>query len=689
MAAESNIDIVVRVRRDAAASGVLASIRRDAKRAVGNLTPRGSRGASLFGAANLATAATGVTQLTAVTRQAIGTPLRLAADFEQAITEVRAVTGDAQILENFDTLREKALEIGRATEFTAVEAAQGLKFLGVANRNTAESLESISPIMDAATVSGVALGRTSDLVTDVMGGFGLESDKTRSTVDTLITTTLNANTGLDALGRGLFKVGPLASKTGISLKEASTFMGVLANAGIKGGEGGTVLRNILLSVAGKPTKDMRRALRKLGFSSKELRKELGKSGLEGVTRLLAERTQSLSGPMQLFVSNILFGRRTAAGATEILSKLGTGYAELKTKVDASGGSSKKAAAEFRSTAQAAGKQLTSALTDAGITIGTKLLPVFLPLIADAKNAANAFSEWAGKNEEWVRTGGKILFWVTAIGTVLGPVLLTLSSLGSVVAIGGAAFGIMSTGIGLAVKTVTTLAPVAGKLVALLATPAGLVALAAGAGVAVGIWADETFHISDNLAGLNQEMIIHNQLLEAELGLQVGLSRIRGAALLSDLSEEEQVQLEAAKVEKERLGTQLANIGDLRQGPIDLRQGPIDLTGGDLEQGIRRQQAIIDKLQEVGLKRQEVRETAERFQPSTAAPPGVAPGAGILPTAEGGGPATGVALATQAQAILQQLKLASKVEIEVSDSRVKARDVGGDVPVEITQGLTTE
>lgn len=387
---------------------------------------RGDRLGGVIG--DLNASAMAVNRLTAMTRGALAAPLDLAANFEQSMAEVRAVTSDALLGDNFDKLIAKARELGASTEFTAQEVSQGLKFMGVAGFDTAEQLGTISPLLDAATISGAELGQVSDIVTDVMGGFGLGAEEATMAVDSMVATTLNANTNLLQLGRGLFKVAPLAKKVGISIHEVNATLGVLANAGIKGAEGGTVMRNMLLAVSGKPTKDMEKALRKLGLSSKELRKILDREGLEGALGAINTRFQELPPSMQLFAANVLFGKRTAAGATEILSKLTTGYEDLKEKTEGSAGAAAETAKGFRDTAKGGAKELKSALEDLGITIGNELLPILRPLMDDVKEAVRDFSKWAQANPDLLRTLGKVAIGIVGVGTVLGPVLLSISSL---------------------------------------------------------------------------------------------------------------------------------------------------------------------------------------------------------------------------------------------------------------------
>lgn len=578
-------------------------------------------------AARLAGASANIGRLSGMARSAIGAPLELAMNFEQAMTEVRAVTSDATIGNNFDLLSEKARQLGRDTEFTASEVASGLKYMGIAGWETSKQLATLSPMLDAATVSGLDLGRTSDVITDVMGGFGLVAgrmrngvDEARFAVDTMVATTLNANTNLDQLAEGLFKVGPLAAKVGVDFNEVNALLGVLANAGIKGSEGGTALRNMMLSLSGKPSKDMRQLLRQLGLNSKELRAELGRNGIAGAMGLLQEQMKDMPPEMQLFASNVLFGRRTAVSATNILGKMGTELVDLKGKLDESAGASAKAAAEFRSTHKSGATQLKSAIEDLGITIGDELTPVVGPMIEDAKSATKAFAAWAKEHPELIKQVGSAAIKLAALGTVLSPLLLAASSLTSVLALGSYGFKLFGGSAKLARgalgglrKVAATTGPAVGDLIGSRAGFLGVLGAAAAAGAAgyaFGSWADDTFHLSDQMAGLNTEMSIHNELLEKNISLQVGLSKRGGSAALGSLTEQERAQLEGAKKRKEALSAELADnsgdFGSMMLGSDKTLFGMnVGLRGSDaIGAEIQQQQAIIDRINAAGIEREQ-------------------------------------------------------------------------------------
>ena len=111
---------------------------------------------------------------------------------------------------------------------------------------------------------GCTLADASDMVTDAQSAFGLNMEQTKTMVDQMAKTAASSNTSVEQLGRGFLKIGATARQLRGGTQELSMMLGVLADNGIKGAEGGTHLRNMLLSLQ-KPSKDGAKALENMGI----------------------------------------------------------------------------------------------------------------------------------------------------------------------------------------------------------------------------------------------------------------------------------------------------------------------------------------------------------------------------------------------------------------------------------------
>lgn len=183
--------------------------------------------------------------------------------FDATMSEVKAVGQMTE--EQFNSVRDTAVELGRTTKFTAQEAAQGLYYMAIAGWDANEMIAGIPAVLDLAAASGEDLGTTSDIVTDAMEAFGLGASDTAHFVDVLAAAASNSNTTVGMMGEAFKYVGPVAGTLGYSINDVALGMGLLANQGIKASQAGTSLRQVFSSLI-DPSEDGSKAMEDFGLS---------------------------------------------------------------------------------------------------------------------------------------------------------------------------------------------------------------------------------------------------------------------------------------------------------------------------------------------------------------------------------------------------------------------------------------
>lgn len=189
--------------------------------------------------------------------------LQVGQQFDATMSQVGAISGATG--EDFDALREKALEMGAATKFSASEAGQALVYMGMAGWKTEDMLEGIEGIMSLSAASGEDLATTSDIVTDALTAFGLEAKDAAHFSDVLAAASTNSNTNVALMGETFKYVAPLAGTMKFSVEDAAVAIGTMANSGIKGSQAGTALRSMITNLV-KPSKKMAEAMDAFGIS---------------------------------------------------------------------------------------------------------------------------------------------------------------------------------------------------------------------------------------------------------------------------------------------------------------------------------------------------------------------------------------------------------------------------------------
>lgn len=189
--------------------------------------------------------------------------VRSIAQFEESIATARAVTRATG--EEFELLRDRALELGATTRFSATQAADALVNLSRAGFSVSEAIGSVDDTLKLAQAAGLGLAEASDITASTLRGFGLAVDQAERVTDVLTETANRANTNVSQLGEGIKFVAPVAAALGQSIEQTSAALGVLSDAGLKATLAGTGLRRVLAELAA-PGEKLQSVLQSLGLT---------------------------------------------------------------------------------------------------------------------------------------------------------------------------------------------------------------------------------------------------------------------------------------------------------------------------------------------------------------------------------------------------------------------------------------
>ena len=193
--------------------------------------------------------------------------------YESSMAKVAATMGiTTETIEDgvnsYDLLSQAAKDAGATTTFSASEAAEALNYLALAGYDAATAADALPAVLDLAAAGALDLQYAADLATDAMASLGIEATSENLTAfgDQMAVTASKANTSVAQLGEAILTVGGTAKSLAGGTDELNASLGVLANRGIKGAEGGTHLRNMILSLSA-PTDTAKEALDSLGVSA--------------------------------------------------------------------------------------------------------------------------------------------------------------------------------------------------------------------------------------------------------------------------------------------------------------------------------------------------------------------------------------------------------------------------------------
>lgn len=172
--------------------------------------------------------------------------LQVGMNFDASMSNVYGLMSSLNLSqEQMDALRDTAREMGATTKFSASEAADAMGYMALAGWDDAQVIAGIPGVLNLAAAANMDLAKASDIVTDTMTPFGMAASRAGEAADVFAYAQANSNTTVEGLGEAMKYAAPTADAFGMTLQDTAAAMGVLANAGIKGSQGGTTLNAML------------------------------------------------------------------------------------------------------------------------------------------------------------------------------------------------------------------------------------------------------------------------------------------------------------------------------------------------------------------------------------------------------------------------------------------------------------
>ena len=205
-------------------------------------------------------------------------------DFDRALQNLQAITVTSNT--NMMALSVSLRQVSRETKFTAVEVAEAATILGQAGFSTTEIQDSIRSITLLAAATGSTLKQAVDVATSTLGVFNLQASEMASVANQITTAINRSKLNIEKLALGLQFAGNVAADAGLGLDELLSALSQFANAGVRSGSTlGTGIRQLIIDLAA-PSRKLARRYSELGLTVDET--AIKTQGFLGVLRNLRE-----------------------------------------------------------------------------------------------------------------------------------------------------------------------------------------------------------------------------------------------------------------------------------------------------------------------------------------------------------------------------------------------------------------
>lgn len=358
---------------------------------------------------------------------------KLASDFEASMSKVEAISGSTS--DEMVDLRNKAIEMGAKTKFSAKESADAFTYMAMAGWKAEQMIDGIGGIMSLAAADGLDLATTSDIVTDALTAFGLKAEDSAHFADVLAQASSSANTNVAMLGESFKYAASVAGSMGVSVEDTALALGIMANSGIKSSMAGTALRSVLTRLA----TDAGASSEKLGALG-VLTEELGvqfydsEGNVRDFSDVLVETREAWKGlneEQQTNYAKTIAGQYALSGFLALMNTEEEEFNKLANAIENSDGRADEMAATMMDNLAGAIEQLLGALESLAIKFGTALTPTirsvaeWLTVLVEKLNTLS---------DEQVEQIVKIAAMVAAFGPLLIILGKVITSIGSIVQI---------------------------------------------------------------------------------------------------------------------------------------------------------------------------------------------------------------------------------------------------------------
>lgn len=232
--------------------------------------------------------------------------------FEAGLSNLKAITGAST--EDMKFYEAAAKQIGKTTTQSAAETVEAFKLIGSAKPELLENRDALVAVtkeaITLAEAAGMQVPEAATALTGALNQFGEGADQASRYINVMAAGAKLGSSEINETAAALKNSGTVAAAAGVSFEQTNASIQALAEISIKGGEAGTGLRNVLLTLqAGADSTNpkvvgLEKALENLGnknLTAAQLTKLFGKENVVVAQQMInsrekiAELTKGLTG----------------------------------------------------------------------------------------------------------------------------------------------------------------------------------------------------------------------------------------------------------------------------------------------------------------------------------------------------------------------------------------------------------
>ena len=345
-------------------------------------------------------------------------------DFELAMR--KATTATDITMEEFGELTSFVEEQATALNIAAVEAAEGLKFLGFAGLTAKQQMEAFPPLLKLSKAGMAEMGSVAEKTLGIMGALGIGFEDTGIVADKIAKIWGKSQATLEDLASTFSFAAAGLKEMGLSLGEIGALSALMASAGIKNSRAGTVLRRTFLNLRA-PTSELTSLLKQLNIETEDGNGKF-RNGIDILDDFF-EATKKMGATARASAFKVAFGARSVDGMIVVARKGIDSLRDFAESIKDAGGTV-DIMVERRM--KALNEQLGIAGREFGNLfrlIGSQFEPEARALAEALRDIADGMQEWIKENETLAKGLAVTAFVTGGLTASVGTLAFALGGLG--------------------------------------------------------------------------------------------------------------------------------------------------------------------------------------------------------------------------------------------------------------------
>lgn len=363
-------------------------------------------------------------------------------NFQESINKAAVIAGSSNksLKGDMKALETEALSMGKKLPISAEDAGNAMIEMARNGASIKDLKTEFPAIAKASAVAGADLSGTATTVQQAMNIWGGGAKNAAKDSAILALNANMSNAEVEDMGQAFANVGSTAATLGIGIKDTSTAIGLMSNAGLGAAQGSQDLARALTQMA-RPSKVASGEMQKLGITYTDAQGKF--KPFPQILKEVAKATDGMSKSQKIAALTNLYG---AAGAKAMLPLLI--QTKKKTKSGKSGWDAySDSLGKVSGSAQAANKYLSDNSSNMTKNVGQSLAQMedafdaviktsigsIAPQIQSVANALGNFATWLNKSKDPMADFVKgLIAWSPVIAGVLVVFGLLTSGIGKMI-----------------------------------------------------------------------------------------------------------------------------------------------------------------------------------------------------------------------------------------------------------------